>query len=445
MNTPLLLGLAASLCLALTAIAPSGATDRPKHAVFAHYMVCFATYGESLDGYKRDIQEAQAAGIDGFALNEGAWTNEPHYVTRTKLLFQAANELNTGFKMIFSLDLATLKATYIPEMLKAYCNDPAYYRYEGRPLVSTFAGSGVDWKGILGPLKADGLDICFVPFFYPKPVTELPSLEATRVHFAAWSDTVDGLFMFGAAGTDQELTDVNTSYVKAAREAHKLVMSGFSPFYWGSMQPGRRFYETHGGAGTEKQWKAIIENQPDFVEIVTWNDFNESYITPVDIAGTYESVVKTPVRHPHAGYLELSKYFIQWYRTGKQPKIDRDKLVYVYRVHPKAAVIAPAPDSKLDKRVTAPVTDLRGDVQDSVFVTTMLKSPAELSVTSGGTETKFQAPKGYSTVAVPFNVGAQHFALYRKDKLIAETDGEPITATPTEYNFFATTGVASAK
>ena len=36
------------------------------HYVFAHYMVCFATYGQTIDGYKREIQEAQAAGIDGF-------------------------------------------------------------------------------------------------------------------------------------------------------------------------------------------------------------------------------------------------------------------------------------------------------------------------------------------------------------------------------------------
>jgi glucan endo-1,3-alpha-glucosidase len=221
-------------------------------------------------------------------------------------------------------------------------------------------------------------------------------------------------------------------------------MSSYTPFYWGAYQPGRRFFETRGGLGVEAQWKSIIENQPDFVEIVTWNDFNESYITPVDIAGTYESVVQTPIRHPHAGYLELSKYFIQWYKTGKQPKIDRDKLVYVYRVHPKAATVAVDPDSKLDKRLTAPVTDLRGNVQDSLFVTTLLTGPAEIRVTSGGVETKYPCPKGYSTVTVPFNVGAQHFALYRKDKLIAETDGEPIAATPTEYNFFPTTGIAEA-
>ena len=415
-----------------------------KHMVFAHYMVCFATYGESLEGYKHDIQDAQAAGIDGFALNEGAWDNEPRYVSRTKLLFQAAAELNTGFKFIFSLDLATLQPKYIPEILRAYLNDPCYYRYQGRPVVSTFSGqTGVDWNAIIYPLRAEGFNICFIPFFYPNPVTELPSLTAVRTHFSMWNNIADGYFLFGAAGTDRDLTDCNASYITAAREDKKLVMASFTPFYWGEAQPGRRFYETHGGFGVERQWMSIIANQPDLVEIVTWNDFNESYITPVDNPAQYESFIKYPARHPHIGYLELSKYFISWYKTGKQPKIEHDTLVYIYRVHQKNAVASTTlpTDAPADFN-SKPVTDQRGDVQDDIYVTTLLKQPAQLRIFTGGVEASFQAPAGYHTFSTPFQVGLQHFSLYRKNKLIAEVEGEQITAVPTEYNFFPTTGVA---
>lgn len=441
------------LCLTLLSLAAmpmlttvANAASAPPRAVFAHYMVCFASYGATVEGYKRDIREAQAAGIDGFALNEGAWDNEPHYPARTKMLFQAANELGTGFKFIFSLDLATLKPTYIPAIIKGFVNDPAYYRYKGKPLVSTFAGDrGVDWKGIINPLKAEGYDICFVPFFYPSPVTELPNYDAIKAHFARWSDTVDGMFFFGAAGSDTELTDGNANYVKVAREAGKLVMASFTPFYWGAAQGGgRRIYETHGGAGVERQWRSIIANQPDFVEIVTWNDFNESYITPIDKPEQYFSGLAHPVRHNHAGYLELSKHFIQWYKTCKEPKIDHEKLVAIYRVHPLKSVIPPATDPA-SPVPGKPVTDIRQGVVDDIFVTTMLKSPAELRVTTGGVETKYPMEKGYRTISTPFKAGAQHFALYRKGKLVTETDGEPVTDTPSEYNFFATTAIAIAK
>ena len=79
------------------------------------------------------------------------------------------------------------------------------------------------------------------------------------------------------------------------------------------------------------QWKSIIANQPNFVEIVTWNDFNESYLTPVDKPEQYFSGLKSPRRHSHVAYYELLKYFIPWYRTGKEPKIERDGLFYFYR------------------------------------------------------------------------------------------------------------------
>lgn len=82
-----------------------------KHDVFAHYMVCFAAYGERVEDYKREIQVAQAVGIDGFALNCGAWHNEPHYPRRTQTIYRAAQELGTGFKLFFSVDFAGLNST----------------------------------------------------------------------------------------------------------------------------------------------------------------------------------------------------------------------------------------------------------------------------------------------------------------------------------------------
>jgi hypothetical protein len=59
--------------------------------VFAHFMVCIPTYGgaSKVEDYQREIRAAQAAGIDGFALNCGGWTvRELHYKKRTRLIYQ---------------------------------------------------------------------------------------------------------------------------------------------------------------------------------------------------------------------------------------------------------------------------------------------------------------------------------------------------------------------
>jgi hypothetical protein len=48
---------------------PQSQASTNSHYVFAHYIVAFATYGETVEGYRQEIMEAQAANIDGFALN----------------------------------------------------------------------------------------------------------------------------------------------------------------------------------------------------------------------------------------------------------------------------------------------------------------------------------------------------------------------------------------
>ena len=432
------------LQVGLATVAAGAEASAPKrHYVFAHYMVCMAAQGERTEDYKREIQEAQAAGIDGFALNCGAWHNEPHYPRRTKAIYQAAQELGTGFKLFFSVDFAGLKRhppgefeSYVLDMVKTYGHHPNQFRVEGRTVVSTFAGGqGVQWKqDILDPLKAAGYDVFLVPFFYPRPrVTELPDEATVREHYRKWASVVDGMFFFGGAGTAPQLAASNAAYAKVLREAGKLCMCSYTPMYWGAAQPGRRYYETCGGEGTELQWKSIIQEQPDWVEIVTWNDFNESYICPVDPARRpAPPYVKS--KSSHAGYLELCRYYIEWYKTGRQPPL-RDSLYYFYRVHPKNAVAAN----------DRPVKGLHGDVQDVLYVTTMMTAPAELHVTSGETKSIRPLSTGIQHSRIPFSRGAQHFAVYRDGKLILSQKGEPIADRIDHYDFFPASGFAHAR
>lgn len=419
-----------------------------RHQVFAHYMVCFAAQGEGVSDYQREIQEAQAAGIDGFALNCGAWHNEPHYPRRVQAIYQAARELKTDFKLFFSVDFAGLKQhppgefeSYVLDMVRTYGHHPNQLLVDGRTVVSTFTGEqGIAWKQyILGPLKAAGHDVFLVPFFYPRPkVTELPDEAAVRQHFQSWADVVDGMFFFGGAGTAPQLAASNAAYAQVLREAGKVCMCSFSPMYWGSAQPDRRYYETCGGEGIELQWKSIIQHQPDWVEIVTWNDFSESYICPVTTSGrsaagrpTQSTPAYLKSKSSHAGYLELSRYYMEWYKTGRHPP-PKEALFWFYRVHPKDAVAAQ----------DRPVTALHGQVADVLYVTAMLTSPAELHVDSGGTNSVHPLGAGIQHVRIPFACGAQHFALSRGGAIILSRDGEPIADRIESYNFFPASGFA---
>src|SRR5690349_14000826 len=95
--------LALVACALLAALGrPSSAQTtaaEPKHYVFAHYMLCFFN---SVEFYKQEIELAQRNGIDGFALNAGDWLardNTPGgYTLAAERMYEAARQLNTGFK-----------------------------------------------------------------------------------------------------------------------------------------------------------------------------------------------------------------------------------------------------------------------------------------------------------------------------------------------------------
>jgi glucan endo-1,3-alpha-glucosidase len=90
----------ALLSIGLTAHADEH--DRNEHGrkmVFAHYMVTNQDYQGDTDphqeakiaAYEKEIQQAQSAGIDGFALNVGGWLNQTYYIRYSAQIFEAAN------------------------------------------------------------------------------------------------------------------------------------------------------------------------------------------------------------------------------------------------------------------------------------------------------------------------------------------------------------------
>jgi len=415
-----------------------------SHYVFAHYMVCFATYGESVDGYKREIQEAQAAGIDGFALNVGAWDDvQTYYKTRVELMYQAAEQLGTGFKLFFSVDFENPSNTV--SMVKGYANRTNTFRYQGKIVLSTYghndvptkSWAGVNWTNILSQLNANGCPIFFVPYFFSYNVHELPSYDDGAGIMQKYSSILDVLFWYGAAGLPGELAESNSNYNAAAHSVGKLFMASVAPDYWGCKQysVGRRYYEFGGGQGLISQWQSIISNQPDWVEIVTWNDFNESsYLSPVDDPGKYFSELQTPRRYSHNGYLALSKRYITWYKQGIDPGIANDAVFYSYRPHAKNLVASDTND--------VPVTWLTGDVQDTIYVTASLTAPGTIVINSGGSVTTNSLPAGTSQCSAPFAAGRQTLALLRGQTTVISVQGIDIARQITNYDFFPVTGIA---
>jgi glucan endo-1,3-alpha-glucosidase len=252
-----------------------------------------------------------------------------------------------------------------------------------------------------------------------------------------YTNLLNGLFLFGAAGLPYELVQCNSNYNAAVHQAGKLFMASASPSYWGSVQysVGRRYFEFDGGEGTVMQWQSIVNSQPDWVEITTWNDFNEStYISPIQDPALYETGLQVPVRYSHAGYLELAKRYISWYKTGVAPATNQDALFYFYRIHSTNLVASATND--------VPVTWFLGDVSNVVFNTLFLTAPAQLNVVSGTNSATYALGAGLQQVRTPFAPGRQIFTVTRSGAQVLAVEGPPILSQIINYDYFPASGFA---
>ncbi len=418
--------------VALVACAPLLAAPGP-HRVFAHYMVCIprAGGGATVEDYKGEIQDAQARGIDGFALNCGGWTlHEPHYKARTLLIYEAAKQLGTGFQLFLSADYATgLTFEETKDMIVSFRDHPNQFRWNGKPVLSTFAGEGADnsqGSALIEFLNREfpdgkgGHDVCFVPYYYPRPnISEIPQQEHVDQVFRDFPG-LDGFFYFGAAGTGPALAQANALLADKWVGAGKVFMASVTPYYRG-FGGNYRCYETRGFEGMAAEWEAAIRHKATWVEIVTWNDWGEaSYICPFGAPRDTELWDGHWGKElSHTGYLDASRYYIQWFKTGTPRAITRDEIYYFYRPHPRAAQGRVKPEEEALGRPAG-----ADALQDSVFVTCFLKAPARLTIRSGETVTSRELRAGVQHLEAPFALGTQRFVLERQGKVVVDKVAE---------------------
>lgn len=99
-------------------------------------------------------------------------------------------------------------------------------------------------------------------------------------------------------------------------------------------------------------WHALRNEQATCPQLVTWNDYTEN----TNIA---------PAHNARYSIYDLTGYHLEWWRTGKQPVPDHDR---VYVTHPKAS-----PGSK--------VWPFKGDNgQRAIEVQTILTAPGPVIV-----------------------------------------------------------------
>jgi len=409
----------------------------PPKMVFAHYMVCCPVVGTrpTITDFKSEILEAQERGIDGFALNCGSWIKKyPYYKKWALMLYEAAHQLGTNFKLFLSAD--RLDDEEMKDMIVSVYDQPNQFRFGGIPVFSTYGNPG-DGK-FLNDLRKIHKPVVWISHCFPQRT------HLQRVYTPENADEVfnrasfaDGFFYFGAAGTGSELSRNIVLLSQKAKLENKIFVAGVSPFYRGF---GRnyRVFETEGFRGMAQQWETAIQQSVNWIEIVSWNDWSEAHYVapfgPPEKTNFFWTKRWGPMLS-HVAYLDASRYYIDWFKTGNRPSITEEKIFYFYRLFPKNLESKPDPTKERLERPKG-----ADKLKDKVFVTTFLSAPATLTIYSGNTHQDFSMDAGVAHAEMTFALGKQRFVLKRSGKILVDKTGEQeISAddTSTNFNYFA--------
>ncbi|KAK3388416.1 putative alpha-1,3-glucanase [Sordaria brevicollis] len=322
-----LVGLAS--CLASFASVAQAA--EPK-TVFAHFMVG-NTKNFTVYDWATNIDLAKSAGIDAFALNMA--NNESTTYTQLPVAFHVAAKKN--FKLFFSFDYAgngPWSKDVVKHLLASYGPKKEYFKRGSQPLVSTFEGVGnaADWIEIKAATNA---------FFIP----DWSSVGAFGAIGLA-NGVADGLFSWDAwPKADQDMTTYpDASYLDALKG--KPYMMPVSPWFYTNLPGYGKNWLWRGDDLWYDRWQQIIsiDSPPDYVQIISWNDFGEShYIGPLDNK-QYEAFDmnhgRAPFNYvknmPHDGWRAFLPFVISLFKTGTA-SFRQEGITAWYRPNPNGA------------------------------------------------------------------------------------------------------------
>ncbi|KAM7210667.1 Mutanase [Rhypophila decipiens] len=347
-------------------------------AVFAHFMVGNAN-NYTLSDWETDIELAQAAHIDAFAMNI-AYGDRTIYAT-LELGFQAA--ASKGFKMFFSFDyaggVAPWPADNVIALCNSFCGRSPYFRYNGKPFLSTFEGpdQAEDWIDVKAKTGC---------FFMPDW-----SSRGAKPALQLAGGVADGLFSWAswAWGAKPIDTYVDASYMLYLNQSGvKPYMMPASPWFFTNLPGYDKNWLWRGDNAWYDRWVHIIYNQPEFVQIISWNDYGECHhIGPLyNKAMEAFTIGRAPYNYalnmPHDGWRQFLPFVIDTYKNGIAT-IQQEGLVAWFRPSPKGACGDGGTTGNTASQLQLEFEPVEV-VEDAIFFSALLGSAASITVTVGG-------------------------------------------------------------
>jgi hypothetical protein len=283
--------------------------------------------------WQTNFNLAKESKIDAFAMNIGR--GDPNTERLLTDAFNAA--IATNFKLFLNFDYVSGGVWTVNEvvsLIRKYSEYGSYFKYSNKPFVSTFEGAGAsnDWNAIKAQIQGG---VFFVPSW--NSISPWDSLgKGVADGLASWNAWPNGI------------NDMFTN----GDEAYKLALSGkpymmpVSPWFFSNMPGYDKKWVWRGDSLWYDRWNQVFKQSPEFIQIISWNDFGEShYIGPLDTrqyAAFDSDHGKAPYNYahdvPHNGWRKFLPFVIDMYKSGTS-RITTESVVTWYR---KSSAVNPA-------------------------------------------------------------------------------------------------------
>ncbi|NRD48885.1 endo-1,3-alpha-glucanase family glycosylhydrolase [Corallococcus exiguus] len=355
---------------------------------------------------KDEIELAARIGIDGFYLN--LWTdsdvNNGAVWTRAKTIADAASQAG-GFDIIPNFDMTILGTgsqagdqdlmIRILGQMKGYA--ALLRRPDGKYVVGLFNPAA---QGRTAAFYATvkqrastelGMSLYLVPVFLGTGSTALfEEYKSVGDAYAGWGTAVPVTTTSGYSGS---LKTKAAGYGKPW--IHPMSSQDYRP-------KDKAFWEARNSLTLRSIWENVIADGLDEVQIVTWNDQHEHHnIRP-----------STGKQWPA---YDMTAYYIQWFKTGTRPTIERDVLYYNHRIHHQSLVPTTQTSANLAVcRAGCPATN-------EVELVGFLTSAGRLEITQGTTTYgEDKTAGGVQAIRTALAVGTPTFRLKRSGATVVQ-------------------------
>jgi Glycosyl hydrolase family 71 len=361
-----------------------------------------------------EVRQAIAAGIDGFTLdllqlpkdgqsNNAVWNN-------SQTLLQAAHLVDSKFKIMLMPDMGVL-ADRSPDDLAKYIAQlgtfqAAHRLPDGRLVVSPLAAERHPpgwWQDFVSLMETRyATPVAFTPTFID--IGNAPAYASVTYGVSGWGAR-------NPAFNDPEAVGgiSGRGRIQSTHAQQKLWMQ---PVSVQDERPRAGVYdEAENTTNLRRTWEIAIRGGADWVQLVTWNDYSEgSQFAPSLRRGW--------------NYLDISAYYLAWFKTGVRPPITQDTVYLTHRMQFVDAVTTyPQKVLMHNRNGTTP--------RDAVEALVFLTHPATVTVSTGQTSISCTAPAGVSTCVAPLATGTPRVVVRRAGVTVASlTSPFAVSATP---------------